>query len=244
MRLASFGFIPSTFTAPLVLLACLWMAGSGTTDATAQDRATGRLLVETYCADCHAVGPAGDSPLPQAPRFRDLHQRYDVELLEEGLVEGLVTDHEVMPEFEFDPDQAQSIVLYLQSLERGTENPSSEASASEPSPIFGELTFKLYCASCHGVSGRADAQPAREVLAPADLTTLSRRHGGEFPTDWVRRVIDGRIETVGHTGVRMPPWGSLFAHELEAVSSGPEREAIIAERIGDLVAFLRTIQVE
>jgi mono/diheme cytochrome c family protein len=225
------------------VLACLWLAGSAAAQVTAQDPAAGRLLVETYCADCHAVGHTGESPLPQAPRFRDLHQRYPVELLEEGLVEGLITDHEVMPEFEFDPDQAHSIVLYLQSLEQGPDSPPPEG-ADEPSPVFGELTFKLYCTSCHGASGRGDVEPAREMLAPADLTTLSDRHGGEFPADWIKRVIDGRIEIVGHTGVRMPPWGSLFAHELEAVPSDAEREAIIAERIDDLVAYLSTIQTE
>lgn len=79
--------------------------------------AEGRGLVETYCADCHATGAEGESPLAIAPRFRDLHERYDVELLSEALVEGIVTAHPEMPEFEFDPGQAEAIVQYLKSLE-------------------------------------------------------------------------------------------------------------------------------
>jgi mono/diheme cytochrome c family protein len=231
---------------PLFVLGGVLLASTWSQQAAAQDAAAGRLLVETYCADCHAVARTGESPLPAAPRFRDLHERYDVELLEEALVEGLVTGHEIMPEFEFDPDQANSIILYLRSLaSEGSDGSSSPDRVSpEPSPVFGELTFKLYCASCHGESGRGDKEPAREMFAPADLTTLSRRNGGTFPAEWVRRVIDGRTELVGHTGVGMPPWGQLFAHELEAVAAGTEREAIIAERIGDLVAYLRTIQVD
>ena len=63
----------------------------------------GRAIVELYCADCHATGPTGESPLPDAPRFRDLHLLYDVEFLSEALVEGIVTAHPEMPEFEFDP---------------------------------------------------------------------------------------------------------------------------------------------
>ena len=77
----------------------------------------GRALVTMYCADCHAVEATGESPLAIAPRFRDLHLRYDVEFLSEALVEGIVTAHPEMPQFEFDPDQAAAIVAYLKSLE-------------------------------------------------------------------------------------------------------------------------------
>jgi cytochrome c len=81
--------------------------------------AQGRAIVEMYCADCHATGPTGESQLEEAPRFRDLHERYDVEFLSEALVEGIVTAHPEMPEFEFDPDQAEAIIQYLKSLEPG-----------------------------------------------------------------------------------------------------------------------------
>lgn len=90
------------------------------TTACAQDRAAdaeGLEIVSTYCADCHAIGATGDSPFPPAPPFRELHLRYDVEFLSEALVEGIVTGHPDMPEFEFDPDQAAAIIAYLKSLE-------------------------------------------------------------------------------------------------------------------------------
>lgn len=77
----------------------------------------GHDLVTMYCADCHATETAGQSPLPTAPQFRDLHLRYDVEFLSEALVEGIVTAHPEMPQFEFDPDQAASIIAYLKTLE-------------------------------------------------------------------------------------------------------------------------------
>ncbi len=90
---------------------------SGCSPAEDPAVAQGRQLVTTYCADCHAIGPTGESPLDIAPRFRDLHLRYDVAFLSEALVEGIVTAHPEMPEFEFDPDQAEAIVVYLKSLE-------------------------------------------------------------------------------------------------------------------------------
>lgn len=77
----------------------------------------GHALVTMYCTDCHATEATGESPLAIAPRFRDLYKRYDVELLAEALVEGIVTAHAEMPQFEFDPDQAAAIVAYLKTLE-------------------------------------------------------------------------------------------------------------------------------
>lgn len=87
--------------------------------AAAQDDASvtlGRELLETYCTACHNIEAAGDSPHEEAPPFRVLHERYELDWLEEGLVEGLVSGHPDMPEFEFDPVQAQSIVAYIKSL--------------------------------------------------------------------------------------------------------------------------------
>lgn len=79
--------------------------------------AAGLQLAAMYCADCHAIATSGDSPFPPAPPFRELHLRYDVEFLAEALVEGIVTAHPEMPEFEFDPDQAEAIIAYLKTLE-------------------------------------------------------------------------------------------------------------------------------
>ena len=75
------------------------------------------MFVETNCARCHAVGKAGDSPLPQAPRFRELHKRYPVENLAEAFGEGIVTGHPSMPEFVLEPDQIDDLLAYLRSLE-------------------------------------------------------------------------------------------------------------------------------
>jgi cytochrome c len=78
---------------------------------------TGQSLLEINCGTCHAIGRDGTSPHPEAPPFRTLHERYDVGDLEEALVEGLVSGHPDMPEFQFAPEEAQAIVGYLRSLE-------------------------------------------------------------------------------------------------------------------------------
>lgn len=107
----------SARTGFLALLAALACAPSPD-QATAQSIAEGRQLVETRCAACHAIGPTGASPRPDAPAFRDLHKRYPVEQLAEALAEGLVTGHPDMPVVAFDEAQVASVLAYLRSLER------------------------------------------------------------------------------------------------------------------------------
>jgi mono/diheme cytochrome c family protein len=94
-------------------LAAMAVAGA----AHAQDAARGAELVRRHCSGCHAVGSAGDSPNPAAPRFRELHRRYDPDLLAEALAEGLLTGHPAMPEFRFEPRDVQAIIRYLQSIQ-------------------------------------------------------------------------------------------------------------------------------
>ena len=78
----------------------------------------GLTLAKANCASCHAIDKVGASPLSLAPPFRDLHNRYPVESLEEALGEGIVTGHQNMPEFRLDPGQVGDLISYLKWLER------------------------------------------------------------------------------------------------------------------------------
>jgi mono/diheme cytochrome c family protein len=79
--------------------------------------ATGLELAEIHCATCHAVGREGESPLKDAPRFRNLGKRYPLEDLEESLAEGIVTAHDGMPEFAFAPEDIDAFLGYLTSIQ-------------------------------------------------------------------------------------------------------------------------------
>ena len=110
--------------AALALLSAAGLFGLGgfVTHIGAQEQdpvQDGHALVTMYCSDCHATEATGASPLAIAPPLRQLYLRYDVELLSEALVEGIVTAHPEMPQFEFDPEQAAAIIAYLKSLEPG-----------------------------------------------------------------------------------------------------------------------------
>ncbi|CAO4141026.1 Cytochrome c [Methylorubrum thiocyanatum] len=107
------GAAPSRAAAALLL--CLAAAPAAAWDAGVE---RGRALARSECARCHAVGRTGASPLRQAPPFRILHERYPVDDLAEALTEGIRTGHPSMPEFRFDPDQAEALIAYLKTLER------------------------------------------------------------------------------------------------------------------------------
>jgi len=100
--------------------------------ARAQSIDDGRALVQRNCSACHATGATGDSPLPAAPRFRELHKRYPVENLAEALAEGILVGHPMMPQFRFNPIQVSDIIAYLQSIQTsghaqaGERNPAAE----------------------------------------------------------------------------------------------------------------------
>lgn len=79
--------------------------------------ALGRSLAARNCGMCHALDRTGPSPNRQAPPFRSLGDRFDVELLGEGLATGILTKHPAMPEFRFEPYEVVAIVRYLRSVQ-------------------------------------------------------------------------------------------------------------------------------
>lgn len=102
--------------AGVTIALCLFLVAPAAAQ-TAGDVAAGYAIAETHCARCHAIGRDGASPLPIAPPFRDLHTRYPVESLQEALAEGVVTGHPDMPEFSFAPEEIDSLIAFLKSLE-------------------------------------------------------------------------------------------------------------------------------
>ena len=108
------------------LLAALMLLGLGacaaqTPHAPQTAEARGRAIAAAHCSTCHAIGPTGESPAPEAPPFRRLSQNYRVDMLEEALAEGISVGHPAMPHFQFPPEDVNALVSYLQSVQ---ERPS------------------------------------------------------------------------------------------------------------------------
>jgi mono/diheme cytochrome c family protein len=120
-------------------------------------------------------------------------------------------------------------------------------SASVHEPNVSELTgmemYERLCSSCHGLSGRGDG-PVAPLIAVGvpDLTRIAYRHGGEFPTEKVRRTIDGRWDRRAHGARDMPVWGWQL-YDSQSQNDADER-AQVDSMIDRLVAYVRSIQVE
>lgn len=103
----------------------------------------------------------------------------------------------------------------------------------------GSDVFRTYCASCHGTSARGDGPLAGSMLKkPANLTEIAKRNGGEFPSEMVFKVIDGRQPVKGHGGPDMPVWGDVFTKSRDVGDA-----ARVKGVIQSLVDFLGGIQL-
>jgi|ERR1700733_6384887 len=119
---------------------------------------------------------------------------------------------------------------------------ASAQTASAPSSA--RKDFILHCADCHGVDGKGNG-PAVQIIPgfkPVDLTVLSRNHGGQFPRDEVRDIIDGRKRLPGHfdADTDMPLWGLTFQPEGREFSK--ESEEKVKARIAALTNYIEGIQ--
>jgi len=100
----------------------------------------------------------------------------------------------------------------------------------------GRELFQLYCAVCHGVDGRGDG-PAAEAMKrrPPNLTSISKRNGGDFPTFRITRIIDGYEVKAAHGSREMPVWGEFF-HDMQ------RDETLLKLREHNLVEYIRSLQ--
>jgi mono/diheme cytochrome c family protein len=109
-----------------------------------------------------------------------------------------------------------------------------------PHEYSGVRLYQTFCASCHGLTGLGDGpvEPLIQGGAP-DLTRIAERHGGKFPADEIRDIIDGRDTLIAHGTAQMPVWG----FEFNSGDSDADRARAQADRTIDrLVGYLETIQ--
>jgi len=103
--------------------------------------------------------------------------------------------------------------------------------------MTGEDSFRFYCASCHGVSGRGDGPVGTSLKTrPPDLTLLTRRNGGTFPRGNVISFVTGVSDKLPtHGPSDMPVWGPIF----RALDPSDARVKI---RIDNIVTFIESLQ--
>jgi mono/diheme cytochrome c family protein len=118
--------------------------------------------------------------------------------------------------------------------------PSRVRAAGAELRSAGQVLYRRYCASCHGVDAKGGG-PVAPALGqrPTDLTALARAHGGKFPFLAIVAAIDGTRDVRAHGVSEMPVWGEAFEPRTgwtpEAVAEARGRVVLITE-------YLRSIQ--
>ena len=109
----------------------------------------------------------------------------------------------------------------------------------------GRVTFRRYCASCHGAAGDGKGNVAQFLkVRPTDLREFLRRYDGEFPRELIYESIDGRKVVRTHGARDMPIWGEVFQSPLVDATAAEETGEERADRkVRELVYFLETIQL-
>ena len=105
------------WTALAAVFSTLALATLVVAPAEAGSPERGLTFARVNCGRCHSLDKVSPSPLSVAPPFRELHNRYPVETLEEAFAEGFVTGHPSMPEFRLEPDQISDLIAFLKTFE-------------------------------------------------------------------------------------------------------------------------------
>jgi hypothetical protein len=103
----------------------------------------------------------------------------------------------------------------------------------------GTEDYDLYCGACHGLDGSGNGT-WKGAKVP-DLTRLSWENGGNFPSEEVRNVVDGRSRSRWHQRqLDMPYVGEVFESEQENHVSNENAET----RTAAIVDYIRGLQKE
>ena len=111
--------------------------------------------------------------------------------------------------------------------------------ARQPNKVLGKETFLKYCASCHGADAKGNG-PAAVALkpAPSDLTTLTKRYDGKFPTGYVGALVKFGRSLAAHGSEDMPVWGSRFK------TLDPVHDPTGQHHVDGLIAYIESLQVK
>lgn len=128
------------------------------------------------------------------------------------------------------------ISLFLDSS-IAQEKSRTEVATPTMTPVAaGQETFRAYCASCHGVDARGGGPAAPSLKSrPTDLTQLSERNGGKFPSAMVESAIRGNQFIPAHGSREMPVWGDAFRNV-------NRDETLVKIKIHNLALYIESLQ--
>lgn len=117
------------------------------------------------------------------------------------------------------------------------------ASDAQTSKTTSAEDYAAYCSACHGAGAKGDGGMAGELAKkPADLTRLSARNGGAFPTTRVMAQIWGYAGAKAR-GI-MPDFGPLMGGETVLYDGGDGIDTPTPARLVGLAEYLKSLQVK
>lgn len=116
------------------------------------------------------------------------------------------------------------------------------AACVDEAPPDGRTLFAENCASCHGAGGQGDGElaPSLQTALP-DLTTLSARHRGVFPRDYVMSTIDGYSRGL-HGAQVMPEFGAGDLGPTVLIEDGDGNGIPVPANLLALAYYLESLQ--
>jgi len=103
----------------------------------------------------------------------------------------------------------------------------------------GKAMYASYCATCHGIDGKGKGPLSSSLKrTPSDLTLLSRKNGGAYPSARVVAVIGHGTSASGHDKAGMPVWAPV----LDTINQNNKLDTPL--RISNLSKYLETLQVK
>lgn len=117
------------------------------------------------------------------------------------------------------------------------ETDVATAQVLHTSATSGKKMYLAYCATCHGKEGKGDGPAASALkVPPADLTTLSKRNHGEFPSAHVINLLNGSNAVAAHGSQEMPVWGPIF------LAMDHQHASTVRLRIANLTDYVKSLQ--
>ena len=120
---------------------------------------------------------------------------------------------------------------------------ATAAPAQDVNVQAGKDLYMTNCWQCHGMNAKG-LGPMAEMLAidTPDLTGLSKRNNGVFPTEAVAMQIDGRSPLLAHGG-EMPIFGpSLESDQNVALRLESGQSLMTGVPLASVIVYLESLQ--
>ncbi len=130
------------------------------------------------------------------------------------------------------------VILLFSAVVAGQQDSTKKnATSGRSGPLSGKQLYSSYCAMCHGADAKGGGPFSPQLKVwPPDLTQLTRKNNGVFPSMRLSEVIDGEFDKPAHGSKEMPMWGPVF----RSMAHGRKDSAQL--RINNLVKYLGSLQ--